>query len=51
VDGYADDPALVGEALDDCLPDPPGSVCREPAAARIVETLDGLYQADVSLVD
>ena len=51
MDGYPDDAALVGEALDDGLPDPPRTVGRKTAAASVVEALDRLDEADVAFVD
>ena len=47
----ADRAALVGERAADRVADPPRRVRREAVAARVVEALDRLHQADVALLD
>ncbi len=43
--------SLVGERLDDRLPDPPGAVGREAAALGVIEPFHRLDESDVSFVD
>ena len=47
----ADRAALVGERAADRVTDPPRRVGREAVAARVIEALDRLHQADVALLD
>ena len=47
----AGDPSVFGECLEDRLADPPDGVGDELEPARLVEPLDRLEQADVSLGD
>ncbi len=51
VHGDAHGAALVGERAADGVADPPRRVRREAVAARVVEALDRLHQADVALLD
>ena len=46
-----DDAALLGQRLQDALPNPPDGVRDELEAARLVELLGSLYQSQVALVD
>src|SRR5690606_3456424 len=43
--------ALVRERAADRVPDPPRGVGREAIAARVIEALDGLHEADVAFLD
>src|SRR5688572_5534124 len=51
IERHADDATLLGERLEDCLPDPPDGVGDELDPLRLVELVCGADQAEVALVD
>ena len=51
VHGDAHRAALVGERAADRVTNPPRRVGREAVAARVIEALDRLHEADVALLD